>query len=376
MVTALVAGEWPLFQLVMQAIAATVLVAWGALARPAGLVGAMLLLASWAGLALVWAVQLRARPTADRAIRASLGDDYLDRLDPVRRRALRARPELRVLLLPFLHDTTGIRRVADVRYGDHPTKNLLDVYQPETVDEPLPVVLQIHGGAWVTGHKRQQGMPLIHRLVRNGYVAVSINYRLGPSHRFPDQVIDVKRAIAWTRTNIAAHGGDPTRIILTGGSAGGHLAALAALTANDPRYQPGFEDIDTSVLACMPFYGPMDFLDAAGIRGRRNLAGFLQRTIMPGSVSAVPELYRDLSPLHRIHADAPPFLVVQGTLDVLVWREESQHFAHQLAAVSRSPVVYWEVPGAQHAFDTFNSRRSAAAVDACERFAGWALTQP
>lgn len=96
-------------------------------------------------------------------------------------------------------------------------------------------------------------MPLIHRLVANGYVAVSINYRLGPKYRFPDQLIDLKRAITWTRARIAEHGGDPTRIILTGGSAGGHLATLAALTPNDPRYQPGFEAADTSVTACMPF---------------------------------------------------------------------------------------------------------------------------
>ena len=373
MVTGLAAGEWPIVQFLTQLCLAVLLVAGGALDRVVGWVGAGALGLSWIGLVAVRIVQSRARPTADEALRAGLGDDYLDQLPAERRDRLRTRPEPKVLLLPFHHDSTGIERIPDIPYGDHPTRNVLDVYRPERAGAPRPVIVQIHGGAWVTGHKRQQGMPLIHRLASNGYVAVSINYRLAPQHRFPDQLIDVKRAIAWIRGHIADHGGDPTRLILTGGSAGGHLASLAALTANDARYQPGFEQVDTSTIACMPFYGPMDFLDTAGIRGRRRLEDLLARTVMPGSAAQVPDLYRELAPLSRIHPDAPPFLVVQGTLDVLVWREESRHFADRLAAISRSPVVYWEVPGAQHAFDTLNSRRSAAAVDACERFAGWVV---
>jgi acetyl esterase/lipase len=317
---------------------------------------------------------MQARGSADRALEGELGTDYLDRLSPERRAALRSRPEPGLGLRPLHNDSAGILLVNNISYGDHPKRNLLDVYRPESSDGPQPVILQIHGGGWVIGHKAQQGMPLLHRLARNGYVGVSINYRLGPTYRFPDQLIDVKRAIAWIRDHIAEYGGDPDTIILTGGSAGGHLSALAALTPNQVEYQPGFESSDTSVTACMPFYGPTDFTDGSGTRGRLDAFEiFLKHTVMPGAMSEVPALYEAMSPIAHINADAPPFFIIQGVLDVLVWREENGLFAEQLSAVSRQPVVYWEVPGAQHAFDTFNSRRCAAAVDACERFAGWVV---
>lgn len=372
MLTSWFTGEWPLFHLVWQLVLAGVLAGTGGLDAEIGVVGLAAFAISWAGLVAIRLVQNRARPTAEVALRRGLGDDYLDRLPVDRRAALRTRPGAAITLLPFRNDSTGIVTECNLSYGDHPKRHLLDVYRPESSDMPCPVILQIHGGGWVIGNKRQQGMPLVHRLVRNGYVAVSINYRLGPRYRFPEQLIDVKRAIAWTREHIGDHGGDPTAIILTGGSAGGHLSALAALTPNDPQFQPGFESADTSVAACMPLYGPTDFTDAEGIRGRMDaFEVFLKRTVMPGSMHEVPDLYRAMSPITHVRPDAPPFLIIQGTLDVLVWREENRRFADQLASVSQSPVVYWEVPGAQHAFDMFNSRRSAAAVDACERFAGW-----
>ena len=85
----------------------------------------------------------------------------------------------------------------------------------------------------------------------------------------PAQIIDVKQAIAWIRENIAAYGGDPDYIAITGGSAGGHLSALAALTPNDPAWQPGFEDADTSVQVAVPHYGVYDMAGATGLRSAR-----------------------------------------------------------------------------------------------------------
>ena len=96
------------------------------------------------------------------------------------------------------------------------------------------MLLQVHGGAWILGNKEQQGIPLMQHLAAKGWVCVAINYRLAPRDPWPAQVVDVKRAIAWIREHIAAYGGDPDYIAITGGSAGGHLTALAALTPNDP----------------------------------------------------------------------------------------------------------------------------------------------
>ena len=81
------------------------------------------------------------------------------------------------------------------------------------------------------------------RMVELGWICVSINYSKSPRSKFPAHIIDVKRAIAWVRENIADYGGDPDFIAITGGSAGGHLASLAALTPNDPMFQPGFENV-------------------------------------------------------------------------------------------------------------------------------------
>ena len=105
-----------------------------------------------------------------------------------------------------------------------------------------PVLVYIHGGAWVIGDKREQGLPLLHELARRGWVTVTINYRLSPRATWPDHIVDCKRALVWVREHIAEYGGDPGFIAVSGGSAGGHLAALLALTPGDPAFQPGFED--------------------------------------------------------------------------------------------------------------------------------------
>jgi len=363
-------GEYPIFHIVVQ-IVVVALLADGA-NRPIGYIGLGLFVVSWIGLIVVRIIQGRVRPSGEAALLAGLGDDYLDEIPDRTREGLRTRPELGLLLLPFRFPRSGIEITRDLRYGEA-KRNALDVYRPtaaEWTGRSLPVVLQVHGGGWMIGNKAQQGQPLLSRLVPTGFVGVSVNYRLAPRSVFPAQLIDVKRAIAWVKEHIAEYGGDPDRIVITGGSAGGHLSSLAALTPNEPEYQPSFETVDTSVMACIDFYGPSDFTDRIGVRGRlSSYEVFLSRVVMPGKLADHPELYAAMSPVEHVSADAPPFLIIQGELDVLVWREESEAFANELSSVSDQPVVYWEVPGAQHAFDIFNSRRSAAAVDVCERFA-------
>lgn len=373
MFTSWLVGEYPLFQIVIQMLIAALLI--GGAGETLGAIGLAAYLVSWAGLIVVRVGHNRARPTAEQALAAGLGADYLETLPADRRSVLRQRRERGLSLLPIYFDRSAITVTRNIDYGPE-RRNRLDIYQPKVADRLLPVVLQVHGGAWVMGHKAQQAMPLLHRLAGNGYVCVSINYRLAPKSKFPDPLIDVKRAIAWVRDHIAEYGGDPDLVILTGGSAGGHLVSLAALTANDPVYQPGFESAETSVIASMPFYGPADFTNKYGIRGATStMEQFLRRTVMPGSIADHPDLYKAMSPIDHVGPDAPPFLIIQGTLDVLVWREETRKFAELLTAASTSPVVYWEVPGAQHAFDNLNSLRSAVAVDTCERFAGWAVAR-
>jgi acetyl esterase/lipase len=225
----------------------------------------------------------------------------------------------------------------------------------------------VHGGAWVIGSKREQGIPLLNHLAANGWVGINVDYRLSPRAKFPDHLLDLKRAIKWYREHAEEHGADPSFLCVTGGSAGAHLAALVALTANLPEYQPGFEDVDTSVRAAVPFYGVYDLrvlLDAAP----RHFASFLERHVMGTRRADDPEAYAKASPVHWIREDAPPFLVVHGDLDTLVPVTQARSFAEHLRRTSAAPVLYAEMKGAQHAFDIFPSYRAARVIEGTERF--------
>ena len=200
-------------------------------------------------------------------------------------------------------------------------------------------------------------------------MTVTINYRLSPRATWPDHIVDCKRAVAWVREHIADYGGDPGFIAVSGGSAGGHLAALVALTSGDPEFQPGFEAADASVDACVPFYGVYDMTAGRGKSGYdEGLIMLLERRVFKRRVVDDPAVFEAASPLYRVHPDAPPFFVIHGTNDTLVPVSDARAFVHALRAVSKAPVLYAELPYTQHAFDVLPSVRTAHAVAAVVRF--------
>lgn len=282
-------------------------------------------------------------------------------------------PGWRALINPLRARPDGVRVVRDVAYADQGRRGLVDLYLPPG-DPPVaaPMLLQVHGGGWTIGDKRRQGLPLMHHLAAQGWVCVALNYRLAPWHRFPAQVVDVKRVLAWMRRHGAAYGGDPSYVAITGGSAGGHLAALAALTAGDPRWQPGFEDADTSVAAAVPHYA---IFDVAGATGDPRAVALRDRWLGPlvlgTSWRRDPEAFTRASPLHHVHAAAPAFLVLHGTGDSVVPVRQARHFVRRLREVSREPVGYAELPGAQHSFDVLPSLRATQVVRSVGRFLRW-----
>lgn len=306
------------------------------------------------------------------ALKRALGEDYRREIPEDRRAVLKDDIEARYWLRPFRFKRDGVRVERNLSYGDAGVRNLLDVYHPETPREGgCPVLLQVHGGAWIIGNKDEQAKPLMYHMTERGWVCVSINYRLSPAAAFPAHIVDVKKAIAWIKDNIADYGGNPDYIAITGGSAGGHLTALAALTPNEAEYQPGFEDVDTTLQAAVPFYGVFDFLDRYEIREGMSMDGMIGDKVMQCSKESNRELWDRSSPITRINEDAPPFFVIQGTHDSLVWVEEARRFVSELQGVSNSPVAYAELPGAQHAFEIFHSPRTDHTVNAAADFLEW-----
>jgi acetyl esterase/lipase len=234
------------------------------------------------------------------------------------------------------------------------------------------VLLFIHGGAWAISNKGQQGKPIMLHFASRGWVCVAPNYRLSPRNSWPAHIEDVKRSIAWIREHGAEYGMDPRFILITGGSAGGHLAALAAVTPNDREWQPGFEEADTSVQAAVPHYGVYDFAGSTGSRRSLQLRDrFLAPKIFRTTWGKDPDLFEAASPLLRVTRDAPDFFVLHGAHDSMVPVDQARAFVAKLRDISKRTVVYAELPGAQHAFDVFPSIRSAHVVRAIDRYLHW-----
>jgi acetyl esterase/lipase len=264
---------------------------------------------------------------------------------------------------PFLRAGAQRRRClyrSSVRYGDHPAQ-LLDVWRrPDLPPGPAPVLLFVPGGAWVQGTRVLQGHTLLHHLVKQGWVCLTMDYRVSPVHRWPRHIADVNAAIAWARANVDRFGGDRRFVAIAGCSAGGHLAALAGLTAGDPAFRGELlEHADTSVDAVIGIYGRYDWQDRS-TAARENFQGFLERVVVGRKQKRYPDLFSAASPMARIHQDAPPFFLIHGDSDVVIPVDEARSFRDALRATSRNPVKYCEIPRAGHAFDlvdTSHARR-------------------
>ena len=269
--------------------------------------------------------------------------------------------------------------VKNVPYGPL-ARQRLDVWRQSTTPLHAPVVLFIHGGSWMMGDKREQGRPMLHEFVRRGWIAVVPNYRLAPRHPWPAQIHDVTRALGWVKKNVATYGGDPERVVIAGGSAGGQLAALVALTASDPTWRPvEMADVtDWSVRGAMPFYGVLEMTgDETNWRGLgRGLVRLLERRVVQAPYDGNEPLYHAMSPFDRITADAPPFFVVQGRNDTLVDVQVARNFVTKFRSIATAPIYYVELPFTQHAFDISASPRTSATTRAAVAFAESVVRRP
>ena len=335
-------------------VASVHLVVFGRLVRRArGMARGLFVMVGLAGVAVSIENYRRARTTGEslpEQVRAELDAPTRPSIDGVTRR-VDHRP------WPLLHRAYTSPSTRGIRYGEHGRFNTLDVWRRPDVPGHTPVLVQIHGGGWSVGDNRTQGVPLMAHLAEAGWTCVAPRYRLSPRATWPDHLDDVRRALDWVRTNIESFGGDPSFIALTGGSAGAHLAALAALTSDFP------------VQAVVPFYGIYDWIDPNDSNNPA-VRHLLENHVVKRSIRDSFDVFRQASPIEHVSPSAPPFYVLHGTNDSLLHVEPAREFVDRLRAVSTQPVVYSELPLTQHSFDLFRTPRSRGACEAVEVFLG------
>jgi acetyl esterase/lipase len=220
-------------------------------------------------------------------------------------------------------------------------KLLLDVAMPATPG-PHPAVVCLHGGAWRSGSRKELsrgsrwydlGMPgqsLTQILAGRGFVAVSVGYRFAPDNKFPAQIEDAKTAVRFLRANAAKFRIDPDRIAALGFSSGGHLAALLGTADESAGFDGTLYPEESSRVQCVvDFFGPSDLTLYAETPGIEN-AYFAP--LLGGRSRDKIELYRKASPVEYVSKDDPPFLIVQGTADLLVPAIHSERLHEKLTA--------------------------------------------
>jgi acetyl esterase/lipase len=347
---------------------------------------------------------LRDIPDSHDGFSAAFGPGWPQRLPASLRPALL--PRRWSLLAPPPAEAAWQRNVV---YGKSPGTGaalLADLWQPPTGAPRTGLgVIYVHGGGWRIGGKDLGTRPFFRRLAGQGHVVLDIAYTLWPQSGIPAMVSEVKQAVLWLKEHAETYSLDPKRIVLMGGSAGGHLVLLTAYTPGHPAFPPPLASADTSVRGVIAFYPPTDFLamqlPAETIKHQspaladRVADGILRRlfmlhdpdldpgdgrdrmefrdllpAILGGQADEIPETYRLLSPIGHVSPDCPPTLLLQGSDDVFGLAPTVRQL-HQSLQEAGAPSILVEFPHTEHAFDLLLPRISPvaqAAIYDVERF--------
>jgi acetyl esterase/lipase len=244
----------------------------------------------------------------------------------------------------------------DVSYGSldgHPL--LLDVYQPgENSSAPVPAVVLIHGGGWISFDKstmRTMGM----FLARSGFVAFSVDYRLmhGADNLWPAQLDDVQRAVRWIRANAAKYHVDADHIGAFGHSAGAQLAALLGMEDTRDNSDPTLAKYSSKVQAVVDVSGPSDFTTSHDADGDAFLTLFFG-----GDYAGHSKVWQDASPAFHVSRSDAPFLIFHGTQDTDVPIAQAKEMADKLKQAG-VPVKFVTVDDV-HTFRTPEARKQLA----------------
>lgn len=324
-----------------------VLCAWfGALETTQGNVAVVIMGFSSLALLRIWSPALRAR-TVTEAVAADLD---LDPAEPLPRS---------LLLTPFPGTRKGVEAIRNIEFHRAGGQSLkLDVYQPDLARDNRPALIYVHGGGFLFGDKKDQGLPLCNHMATLGWVCFNVNYRLSPDATWPEHLDDIRAAISWIRAHASDYGVDPNFVALTGNSAGGQIASMAALTT----------DADTAVQAVVTSYAIYDLTNRHGAHNPEYLTKMIGPHVLKADPETEMEKFRAASPRDYLDAVTIPWLVIHGSDDPLVPVIEARDFFTALEAASTAMCGYVEFPGASHGFDVYYCHRAAAAVDLTARF--------
>ena len=247
------------------------------------------------------------------------------------------------LAIPLAQTAHIRRKMLDIPYATLSPAQRLDIYWPEEGNGPFPVIISIHGGAFMGGDKGDVQVTPMLEGVKRGYAVVSINYRMSGEAKFPALVHDVKAAIRWVRANADRLLFDPDRIATWGGSAGGYLSLMAGVSAGVADLEDlnlGHPDRSSGVQAVVDWFGPTDFLKMDEQLAESNMeppeefshsgANSPESLLLGRKITEIPELVREANPETYITSNAPPFFIQHGDCDDTVPHQQSVNLAAKL----------------------------------------------
>jgi acetyl esterase/lipase len=264
---------------------------------------------------------------------------------------------------------------ADVAYADLSDAQTLDLYVPEDGEGPFPLVINIHGGAFMMGDKAMSAAEL-DPLIAAGYAVASLNYRLSGEALFPAQIQDVKAAVRWLRANAATYNLDPDRFASFGASAGGNLAAMLGTSGDVEEFDDpalGHADVSSRVQAVIDWFGPIDFLqmdaqfaadDVCPASAESHDAANSPESLLLGAgVQTMPDLAAAANPITYVTDDDPPFFIQHGTADCNVPIAQSQLLLEALLeATGEEQNTFIPIEGAGHGGSEFSAEDNFALV--------------
>ncbi len=345
-------------------------------------------------------------PEASTGISSVFGVQWESKIPEGRRAQLL--PNRYVFRLPKVSDPVFEQDIVFHTIPESGRQLLCDIWQPpENVESSGLAFIYLHGSAWTVLDKDYGTRTFFRHLANQGHLIMDVAYRLFPETDMMGMVHDANHAVAWLKANAVNYGVNPRRIVIGGGSAGGHIALLAAYTNGREQFLlEGLEPIDTSVKGVISLYGPTDLVAAyyhcgQHIVGQKEpkakadegMPQWLQRSMgkdfhrlgfdkteepgmlvpmLGGTPEEIPEVYARFSPITHVHEDCPATLLLQGEHDMITSAKATRQLYRRLQE-AKVPTVMHIIPQTDHAFDLVMPKWSPSAQNGyydVERFLG------